>query len=76
MGSVEERHRVPPDADPARPVLRLTGAVRLGNLEIETRLAGESRGDAHRRERRERKQLRKAERRALSARKRDDDQDD
>lgn len=65
MGSVEERHRVPPDADPARPVLQLVGAVRLGNLEISTRLPGESRGDARRRERRERKQLREAGRRAL-----------
>lgn len=67
MGAVEERHRVPPDADPARPVLQLVGAVRLGNLEISTRLAGESRGDARRRERRERKQLRAAHRRALPA---------
>jgi len=46
MGAVEERHRVPPDADPARPVLRLSGAVRLGNLEITTRLPGETRGRA------------------------------
>jgi hypothetical protein len=80
MGSVEERHRVPPDADPALPVLRLTGAVRLGNLEITTRLPGETRGDASKRERRERKQLRKAQRRALAAGKRDagkdGDQDD
>lgn len=73
MGSVEERHRVPPDDDPARPVLRLTGAVRLGNLELTTRLPGESRGDARRRERRERKQLRRAERRALPAGRDDDD---
>jgi hypothetical protein len=75
MGAVEERHRVPPDDDPARPVLRLTGAVRLGNLEITTRLAGESRGDAHRREKRERKQLRKAQQRALPAGSGDDDDD-
>jgi hypothetical protein len=73
MGSVEERHRVPPDEDPARPVLRLSGAVRLGNLEITTRLPGESRGDARRREKRERKQLRKAHRRALPAGGDDDD---
>jgi hypothetical protein len=65
LGAVEERHRVPPDADPARPLLRLSGAVRLGNLEISTRLPGETRGDANRRERRERKQLREAQRRAL-----------
>lgn len=76
MASVEERHRVPPDPDPSLPVLRLTGAVRLGNLEITTRLPGESAGDAYRREKRERKQLRKAERRALSAGRRDDDRDD
>jgi hypothetical protein len=76
MASVEERHRVPPDADPSLPVLRLTGAVRLGNLEITTRLPGETAGDADRREKRERKQLRKAERRTLPAGQRDDDQDD
>jgi hypothetical protein len=55
MGSVEDRHRVPPDPDPARPVLRIVGAVRLGNLELETRLAGESRREARKRERLERK---------------------
>ena len=73
MGSVEERHRVPPDDDPARPLLRLTGAVRLGNLELTTRLPGETRSDAKRREKRERKQLRKAQQRALPA---GDDHDD
>ena len=71
MGSVEERHRVPPDADPARPVLQIIGAVRLGNLEISTRLPRESAGDARRREKRERKELRKAEQRALPAGDRD-----
>jgi Cell wall-active antibiotics response LiaF, C-terminal len=58
-GSVTERHRVPPDADPARPLIRIVGTVRFGNLEITTRLAGETARDAFRRERRERKQLRK-----------------
>jgi hypothetical protein len=61
-GNVTERHRVPPDADPARPQLRITGTVRFGNLEITTRLPGETARDAYRRERRERKQLRRAER--------------
>jgi hypothetical protein len=75
MGSVEERHRVPPDADPARPVLQLVGSVRLGNLEISTRLPGESSGDASRRERRERKQLRAAQQRALPEGRSDDDRD-
>lgn len=76
MGSVEERHRVPPDDDPTRPVLRLTGAVRLGNLELTTRLPGESRGDANRREKHERKQLKKAQQRALPPGKAGDDDED
>lgn len=64
-GSVTERHRVPPDADPARPQIRIVGSVRFGNLEITTRLPGESARDAHRREKRERRQLRSRDPRAL-----------
>ena len=64
-GTVTERHRVPPDADPARPQIRIVGTVRFGNLEITTRLPGETARDADKRERRERKQLRKAETKAL-----------
>ncbi|HEX2689461.1 MAG TPA: DUF1707 domain-containing protein [Kofleriaceae bacterium] len=64
-GSVTERHRVPPDVDPARPLLRIVGTVRFGNLEIVTRLPGETERDAYRREKRERKQLRKADNKAL-----------
>lgn len=64
-GSVTERHRVPPDADPARPLLRIVGSVRFGNLEITTRLAGETARDAYRREKRESKQLREAAKKAL-----------
>ena len=64
-GSVTERHRVPPDADPARPQIRIVGTVRFGNLEITTRLPGETARDAHRRERREQKQLRDADTKAL-----------
>ena len=56
-GNVGERHRVPPDFDPSRPILRIVGAVRFGNFEIATRLPGETEGDARRREKRERKQL-------------------
>jgi hypothetical protein len=63
-GSVTERHRIPPDADPARPLIRIVGAVRLGNLEVTTRLSGESARDADRREKRETKQL-EAARKAL-----------
>ena len=64
-GSVTERHRVPPDADPARPLIRIIGAVRLGNLEVTTRLSGESARDASRREKRETRQLKQAARKAL-----------
>jgi hypothetical protein len=64
-GSVTERHRVPPDDDPGRPQIRIVGTVRFGNLEITTRLPGESARDAYRRERRARKELRRSERRAL-----------
>jgi hypothetical protein len=60
-GSVEERHRVPPDADPARPLIRIVGWVRFGNLEVTTRLPGETARDAYRREKRERKELRKTD---------------
>jgi hypothetical protein len=54
--NVEERHRIPVDPDPSRPILRVTGTVRFGNLEISTRLPGESRRDARKREKRERRQ--------------------
>jgi hypothetical protein len=64
-GSVTERHRVPPDVDPSRPQLRIVGTVSFGNLEITTRLPGETARDAVRREKRERKALSKAETRAL-----------
>ncbi|HEY4239360.1 MAG TPA: LiaF domain-containing protein [Kofleriaceae bacterium] len=64
-GNVEERHRVPPDLDPSHPMLRITGKVRFGNLEITTRLPGETGGDARRRERAERRELRAAARGAL-----------
>ena len=60
-GSVEERHRVPPDVDPARPLIRIVGTVRFGNLEVTTRLPGETARDAYRREKRERKQLRQTD---------------
>jgi hypothetical protein len=56
-GNVEERHRVPRTPDPDQPILRVTGGVRFGNLEISTRLPGETARDARRREKRERKQL-------------------
>jgi hypothetical protein len=65
MGSCEQRHRAPVEADPTRAFLRVTGSVLMGSVEIFTRLPGESARDARRRERRERKQLRAGESRAL-----------
>jgi hypothetical protein len=54
-GNVEERHRVPRELDPASPLLRVVGSVRFGNIEIATRLPGESGRQARKRERRERR---------------------
>ena len=56
-GSVEERHRMPPEPDPSRPLLRVIGRVRFGSIEVSTRLPGETARDARRREKRQRKQL-------------------
>ena len=44
-------------ADPERPLLRITGPVVFGNVEVQTRLLGESERDAQRRRKRERKAL-------------------
>jgi hypothetical protein len=63
--AVTERHRVPPDHDPARPLIRVVGKVRFGNIDVTTRLPGETAHDAYKREKRERKELRKAADKAL-----------
>ena len=55
FGNVEELHRTSPEPDPQRPLVRFTGAVRLGNFEISTRLPGESARQARRREKAQRK---------------------
>jgi hypothetical protein len=69
-GNVTERHRVPPDADPTQPMIRITGKVVFGNIEVTTRLPGETEHDAYRREKRERKQLRRADKQLRKAEKR------
>ena len=69
--AVTERHRVPPDADPGRPQIRIVGTVRFGNLEVTTRLPGESARDADRRERRARKELWRSERDAYKLERRE-----
>lgn len=53
LGTVEELHRSPPAPEPERPLLRVNGMFMLGQLEITTRLPGETRRAARRRERSE-----------------------
>jgi hypothetical protein len=65
-GTVEERHRIARDHDPTEPLLYVMGAVRFGNLHICTRLPGESRTEAKKREKRERR-AQSAAHRALPA---------
>jgi hypothetical protein len=55
-------------ADPNRPVLRIHGSAVLGNIEVQTRLPGESWGDARKRKRHERKALAASRRAALPPR--------
>jgi hypothetical protein len=55
-------------ADPDRPLLRITGTVFFGNIEISTRLPGESARGARKRRRRERKALEANRRAALPPR--------
>lgn len=49
----------PVSADPNAPVLRINGVAILGGVEVSTRLPGESKGDARRRERLHRKEMRR-----------------
>jgi len=55
-------------ADPDRPLLRIIGTALFGNIEVSTRLPGESASDARRRRRQERKALSAARRAALPPR--------
>jgi hypothetical protein len=55
MGGFEHAERAPQVPDPDRPLLRVSGFVCMGGVSIETRLPGESEGDARRRRRQERK---------------------
>jgi len=65
MGGFDHTLRAPPQLDPDRPRLRIGGVVVMGGVQIETRLAGETEGDARRRRRHERRALRKAARQGL-----------
>jgi hypothetical protein len=62
MGGVDQRH-APMAPDPGRAILRITGTVVMGGLDIETRLPGESARQARKRAKGERK----ARERALDA---------
>jgi hypothetical protein len=53
-GTVEERHRVPREPDLSEPAVVVTGLVRFGDLAMSTRLPGETRAEAVKREKRER----------------------
>ncbi|HLK37339.1 MAG TPA: LiaF domain-containing protein [Polyangiaceae bacterium] len=57
MGGFAHVERVPSDPDPERPLLRVRGLALLGGVAVETRLAGESERDAHRRRKRARHAL-------------------
>ena len=63
MGGFDDHHRPGPwsEADGPRPVLRITGMALMGGVDIETRLPGESKWQARKRLRQERKALRKRE---------------
>jgi hypothetical protein len=65
LGGFEELHRTPLAPEPDRRVLRITGIAVLGGVEIHTRLPGESKRDARRRNRREARELKGRTRAAL-----------
>ena len=56
LGNVEN-HGAGAIGDPDRPLLRIRGLAIFGNVEVHTRLPGESAHDAHRRGKRERRAL-------------------
>lgn len=60
LGGFEELHRAPVSPEPERRILRVTGVAIMGGVDIQTRLPGESRRDARRRDRREAKALKRA----------------
>jgi hypothetical protein len=68
MGEFEHLERSPRAPDPDAPLVRITGYTVMGAVEIETRLPGESRGEARRRAKRERKLAEKERRKQLEGR--------
>ncbi|HEX2093261.1 MAG TPA: DUF1707 domain-containing protein [Longimicrobiaceae bacterium] len=62
MGGFDERASTPLPADPSAPVIRIGGFAFMGGVEVRTRLPGETKGDARRRERVERREARRLHR--------------
>jgi hypothetical protein len=62
MGGFDEQSSTPGPVDPSAPVLRIGGFALMGGVEIRTRLPGESKRDARRRARLERKEMRRLDR--------------
>jgi Domain of unknown function (DUF1707)/Cell wall-active antibiotics response 4TMS YvqF len=60
MGGFQEVNRASAHPDADAPLLRVHGFVMMGGVDIRMRLPGESDRDAHRRQRRERKEERRA----------------
>jgi hypothetical protein len=73
MGGFDSVARSPAQLDPNAPMLRIRGTCVMGGVHVETRLPGEPERQARRRDRRERKALRAAERHALPAKRSDGD---
>ncbi|MBK6688150.1 MAG: DUF1707 domain-containing protein [Deltaproteobacteria bacterium] len=59
LGSFESLDRAPNNADPGRPLLRVTGKAIMGSVEIKTRLVGETGLEAWARSREEHRALRR-----------------
>jgi hypothetical protein len=68
LGGFDHVGRAPAAPDPEAPLLRVTGFACMGGVAVETRLPGEGDRAAHKRRRRERKALRREQRRLGSGR--------
>lgn len=62
MGGFDERASNTAPAPPGAPVIRIGGFAMMGGVEVRTRNPGESKGDARRRERLERREMRRLNR--------------
>ncbi len=65
MGGFEGVDRMPTSPEPDSPLLVISGVAFMGGVDVKTRLPGESAWQAHKRRRRERRELRHRHRREL-----------